>query len=377
MCMQTIISKRLSGRNQSIDSQPMPEATQNRYSLALFSEPGRQARDQLSNNFDVRLVSVHTPINHFDCCMIDCRGQKLAEPALVDIETFDGVKFVLVDESTIILDTAKAITGQYQLITENDFNSPILTMRVSTHTSTNLSRTTFEQNKAETATPAIIADKLAAASHDIRQPLQAMSLFIHSLESKLSNDQQRGILMMLQQSAVSLNTTLDDMLGLLIPDMSPKKNQLSKSSDTKNKHITHSGAAARKAKPLHDYTVMVLDNNEEIVLALESSLQDAGLHVYPATNLDEACQIINEIDQLPDMLLVDFNLDNDCKGDDAIKTICDTAKKVIPSIVITSETCASKLHRAQEIANTVLRKPVHAEHLLATISHFIDEPAPC
>jgi len=122
---------------------------------------------------------------------------------------------------------------------------------------------------------------------------------------------------------------------------------------------------------------MVLDNNEEIVAALETSLQDAGMHVYPATNLDEACEIINEIDQLPDMLLVDFNLDDNCKGDDAIQMICNTAKKVIPSIVITSETCTTKLHRAQEIATTVLRKPVQADHLLATINHYIDDAATC
>ena len=122
---------------------------------------------------------------------------------------------------------------------------------------------------------------------------------------------------------------------------------------------------------------MVLDNNAEVVTALETSLKDAGLHVYPATNLDEACEIINEIDQLPDMLLVDFNLDDDCKGDAAIETICNTAKKLIPSIVITSETCASKLHRAQEIANTVLSKPVQAEQLLDTINHYINDTATC
>jgi len=335
--------------------------------MALFSEPGRHARNLLSNSFDVRLVSLHTPINHFDCCMIDCRGQSLAEPALIDIETFAGVKFVLIDESTKVSNTTNAIAGQYQLITEKEFDSPTLTMRVSASS----------PSKAESTISALTADKLADASHDIRQPLQAMSLFIHSLESKLSSEQQHSILSKLKQSAISLNNSLDDMFGLLKPDMSRLESHFAKPPSSVNKPIPPLTFAASLAKPLNDYTVMVLDNDEDIVMALESSLQSAGLHVYPATNLAEACQIIHEVDQLPDMLLVDFNLEDDCKGDDAIRTICETAKKAIPSIVITSETCASKLHRAQEIANTVLRKPVQAENLLTTISNFIDKPTPC
>lgn len=345
--------------------------------MALFSEPGRNARDLLSNHFDVRLVSLHTPINHFDCCLIDCRGRQLAEPVFTSIDNFVGVKFVLVDESTVISNAAQAITGQYQLITEKEFDSPTMMVRVSANAlskpafdTRSSKQTTFSPRKAEPALSKVSTDRLAAASHDVRQPLQAMSLFIHSLESKLSNEQQHSILSKLKQSAMSLNNSLDDMLGLLKPDApQTKKRSVPAPEATSNKksQLNHPDSSD---KPLQDYTVMVLDNNEEVVTALETSLQEAGLHVYPATNLVEACEIINEIDQLPDMLLVDFNLDDDCKGDDAIKTICKTANKVIPSIVITSETCASKLHRAQDIANTVLSKPVQAEHLLATINHY-------
>ncbi len=379
-CMQTIISKSTFNRNQSIDSGSLAEATQNRYSMALFSEPGSHARHQLSNSFDVRLVSLHTPIHHFDCCLIDCRGQQLTEPALTNVDNFTGVKFVLIDEFTIISNARQAISGHYQLITENEFDSPALMARVSAHA---LLDNRFDVTAVTAKTGGSAqddtteSDKLSAASHDIRQPLQAISLFIHSLESKLNNEQQHSILSKLKQSTTSLHNSLDDMLGL-IKASAPKLDKSSVNEPaTINNRIVQLHHADSANKPLQNYTVMVLDNNEEIVAALETNLQDAGMHVYPATNLDEACEIINEIDQLPDMLLVDFNLDDNCTGDDAIQMICNTAKKVIPSIVITSETCTTKLHRAQEIATAVLRKPVQADHLLATINHYIDDTASC
>ncbi len=414
--MRTTISNSTTEQTKSVDSRQLLEATQIRYSMALFNEPGRTARAQLSNSFDVRLVSLYTPINHFDCCLIDCRGKTLAEPDLLDIDVFAGIKFVLVDETTIIADNENAIKGPYQLITEREFASPTLRLRVSAHATSNnpfnvsdepassfkaktnianhaifRARKTTDLPNATDDTAELTAsnknnaalvsdgakDKLASASHDIRQPLQAMSLFIHSLESKLSNEQQHNILNKLKQSAQSLNSSLDDMLGLLKPNAAQTHGSGYQVPAPNAKQFAQADVQADAKdsayNPSLDYTVMVLDDNEEVVMALENTLQEAGFHVYPATNLAEACAIIKEVDQLPDMLLVDFNLGDNCEGDEAIKIIRKTAQSIIPSVVITSENCNSKLHRAKEVANTVLSKPVQAEQLLATITNFVEE----
>ncbi len=72
---------------------------------------------------------------------------------------------------------------------------------------------TEQKEKAEQAN--IAKTKfLAAASHDLRQPLHAMGLFLGALESRVEKDDQKIIVQKIQKSSVALNGLLDSLLDI-------------------------------------------------------------------------------------------------------------------------------------------------------------------
>lgn len=55
---------------------------------------------------------------------------------------------------------------------------------------------------------------LAAASHDLRQPLQALNLFVYALESKEDSDEKREIIKLIRNSLDSLKELLNTLLDI-------------------------------------------------------------------------------------------------------------------------------------------------------------------
>jgi len=72
---------------------------------------------------------------------------------------------------------------------------------------------TRQKEKAEKAN--IAKTKfLAAASHDLRQPLHAMGLFLGILEDKVEKEEQKAIVQKTQKSSEALNDLLDSLLDI-------------------------------------------------------------------------------------------------------------------------------------------------------------------
>jgi len=72
---------------------------------------------------------------------------------------------------------------------------------------------TKQKEKAEKAN--IAKTKfLAAASHDLRQPLHAMGLFLGILEDKVEKEEQKAIVQKTQKSSEALNDLLDSLLDI-------------------------------------------------------------------------------------------------------------------------------------------------------------------
>jgi len=60
---------------------------------------------------------------------------------------------------------------------------------------------------------------LAAASHDLRQPLQALRLFVGDLRRQLGDGQQKGVLQRIAQAIEAMNEQLDSLLEISRLDM--------------------------------------------------------------------------------------------------------------------------------------------------------------
>ena len=102
-----------------------------------------------------------------------------------------------------------------QDVTEHKQNEQMLRERTDM-----LSRVTEEKQNAERnrrlAEEAVAAKNrfLAAASHDLRQPLHAMGLFLDVLESRMSSDENQEIMQRVKHSCASLNTLFNSLLDI-------------------------------------------------------------------------------------------------------------------------------------------------------------------
>lgn len=165
---------------------------------------------------------------------------------------------------------------------------------------------------------------------------------------------------------LSLDLKLDSEMGqgtqfsLTIPLGDSLKNQ-SNNPERNNKTATES------------FKLMVIDDNSMVLEAMEEMLTSMDCDAYPAHDIPEALEIIEELEELPDLLIVDYQLADDVTGDLAIAQVRKAAKKNIPAIIVTGNTNSALVRKAAESAYRVLNKPVNPNALLKTISSAIKD----
>jgi len=142
-------------------------------------------------------------------------------------------------------------------------------------------------------------------------------------------------------------------------------------NDADNSQEIH--AEERKRESLDAYKIMVVEDNPSVLDAMLEMLGKLNCDAYPASNIDEALEIIRELDELPDLLLVDYQLGDGVTGDTAISAICDAASTTIPAVIVTGNTHSDLFRKASESAYRVLNKPVHPDLLLNTVDSAIKE----
>jgi len=121
------------------------------------------------------------------------------------------------------------------------------------------------------------------------------------------------------------------------------------------------------------YRLLIVDDDTNVLEAMEGMLEDIDCEVYTATNISEALEIITELTNLPDILLVDYQLQKGETGVSAIEEICTLANKEIPAVIITGDTALENLRRADNSAMRVLNKPVSPDNLFKTVNSIMAE----
>lgn len=165
---------------------------------------------------------------------------------------------------------------------------------------------------------------------------------------------------------LNLDLKLDSEMGrgtqfsLTIPLGNSLKNQPNNLDRTSNKST-------------ESFKLMVIDDNPIVLEAMEAMLTSMDCDAYPAHDIPEALEIIKELEELPDVLIVDYQLADDVTGDLAIAQVRKAANNDIPAIIVTGNTNSALVRKAAESAYRVLNKPVNPDVLLRTISSAVNE----
>ncbi len=127
----------------------------------------------------------------------------------------------------------------------------------------------------------------------------------------------------------------------------------------------------RKRTPaaLDGVLVLCVDNQPSILEGMTQLLGGWGCEVLTAVGTRDALETVDRRSRCPDMLLVDYHLDDD---DNGLSTMAAMRERYgdIPGVVITADHGDDVRSAARSMGYTVLRKPVRPAALRAIISQY-------
>ena len=118
-------------------------------------------------------------------------------------------------------------------------------------------------------------------------------------------------------------------------------------------------------------TILLTDDNQEMVQLVQVILRDSGHVLLIATDGNEAVKIC--LEQTPDLVLMDLNMPN-MNGFDATQTLRDKGF-LNPIVVLTASESEHDRKRAEEVGcNEYILKTLGMEDMERTIDHYLYEP---
>lgn len=115
--------------------------------------------------------------------------------------------------------------------------------------------------------------------------------------------------------------------------------------------------------PLGDAFVVVIDNDDVILQAVEELLRAWGCRVITAGNATDAIARLADEPGVPGLLIVDYRLEGRLTGLDAATSLHEEYNTDIPVLLITAETDAMVLRAIECSGYMVLNKPITGDSL--------------
>lgn len=127
----------------------------------------------------------------------------------------------------------------------------------------------------------------------------------------------------------------------------------------------------RQAVPgqLSGLHVLCIDNEPAILEGMKALLTQWGCDVFCAEGEDEARKILKDAEQLPDVVLIDYHLENKT-GIDVFDMLCEHCEFQFPAALITADRTEHVKQLAQNSGMALLNKPLKPAALRAFISQY-------
>ena len=119
------------------------------------------------------------------------------------------------------------------------------------------------------------------------------------------------------------------------------------------------------------YSVLILEDDQTVALALYTLLTSWGLHVQTATNRASALATLHQA--TPQLILADYQLTHGELGTEVIKHICTQLEYAIPAIILTGNTDPAVVKVLNQIDYPVIYKPIQANVLQELICEQLDQ----
>ena len=119
-------------------------------------------------------------------------------------------------------------------------------------------------------------------------------------------------------------------------------------------------AEPRLAKPLF-VKVLVVDDDVSVRHSMQHLLRDWGCECRTVESIEDALRVVQ--DWVPDVVISDYRLRNQCTGMEVIETLRTAVGYKLPAVLITGDTAPQRLREAVESGLPLLHKPVSPSRL--------------
>jgi signal transduction histidine kinase len=125
---------------------------------------------------------------------------------------------------------------------------------------------------------------------------------------------------------------------------------------------------------LADRSILVVDDEELVLNAMTALLTDWGANVRTARSRGELQQVLGELSQVPDFLIVDYQMEPSWTGDDAIRLVRETFGSQIPAAIMTGNVSLLPEQTARSGQVHIFEKPVSPPRLRALLRFNLAPP---
>ncbi len=115
-------------------------------------------------------------------------------------------------------------------------------------------------------------------------------------------------------------------------------------------------------------TVMVIDDEESVLSAMQSMLGQWGCNVVLAETARDALRALALDKVQPDIIISDYRLRDNCNGVDAIEAVREALEYEVPGIIVTGDTSPVRLKEVSDSGMQLLPKPVNPDDIRTTLS---------
>lgn len=118
-------------------------------------------------------------------------------------------------------------------------------------------------------------------------------------------------------------------------------------------------------------TIVVVDDEPDVLDAMQVLLGSWGHRVVPACGIEEALAAVRGLEKMPDLIIADYRLGMGHTGGQAIAGIRGVTNTMIPAIIVTGDTAPERLRQAEACGHGLLHKPVRPDVLRSAIDQAL------
>jgi Na+/proline symporter/signal transduction histidine kinase len=136
------------------------------------------------------------------------------------------------------------------------------------------------------------------------------------------------------------------------------------------------GADERSRGSLARRLVLCVDNDPTVLVAMRTLLQGWSCEVITARDVLSACHEIDQRGAVPDIVLMDYHLEGDVTGLEALGTLAAHLGRHVPAIIITANYTEAVRQAADTLGYRILNKPVRPGALRALMAQMLSRETP-